>query len=31
MFYERNSDGTLGYTYTMGFWLKKQHTIAILR
>ena len=31
MFYKRNSDGALGYTYTIGFWVKKQHTTAILR
>ena len=23
MSYERNSDGPLGYTYTIGFWVEK--------
>ena len=26
MSYERNSDGTWGYTYTIGFWGKKNNT-----
>ena len=30
MFYKRNSDGPLGYAYTIGFWVQKQHTTAIL-
>ena len=30
MSYERNSDSTLRYTYIIGVWVKKLHTIAIL-
>ena len=28
MFYKRNSDCPLGFTYTIGFWVKKKHTTA---
>ena len=30
MFYKRNSDGPLGYTYTIGVWVEKKNTTAIL-
>ena len=30
MSYERNSDGPLGYIYTIGFQVEKQQTTAIL-
>ena len=31
MSHEENSDGSLGYTYTIGFWVQKKHNTAILR